>query len=140
MRVGGKVSIKTNARFIFATNKDLKHLVEQGLFREDLYRRISAFEETVPSLEDRKIDLPPIIEGFIRTSLMDYPFKRIEISDMPTDLLNYLMRITFPVIFEVLKTTSLGSLPTSRLIPWDDPILESGENTLALTRTPPERE
>lgn len=96
MRVGGRVAIKTNARFIFATNKNLKELVAKGLFREDLYRRISAFEENIPSLEERKSDLPGIIEGFIKNSLEDHPAKRIELSDLPTDLLAYLTRDEIP--------------------------------------------
>ena len=96
MRVGGRVAIRTNARFIFATNKNLKELVAKGLFREDLYRRISAFEENIPPLEERKSDLPGIIEGFIRNSLEDHPSKRIEIADLPTDLLAYLTRDEIP--------------------------------------------
>jgi DNA-binding NtrC family response regulator len=96
MRVGGKIPIKTNARFIFATNKSLKDLVAKELFREDLYRRISAFEESIPRLEERKADLPDIIEGLIRNSLEDHPLKRIAIDDLPLDLLNYLTRDDIP--------------------------------------------
>lgn len=96
MRVGGKVQIRTNARFIFATNKNLNALVEQGLFREDLYRRISAFEETIPSLEERKGDIPDIIRGFIRNCREDFPSKRIAFEDLPVDLVNYLTRDEIP--------------------------------------------
>lgn len=96
MRVGGKVPIKTNARFIFATNKDLKELVQKGLFREDLYRRISAFEEPVPTLEERKGDIPDIIRGFLRNSLEDHPSKRIAFDDFPVDLVSYLTRDNIP--------------------------------------------
>ncbi len=56
-------AIKTNARFIFATNKDIKELVAQGKFREDLYMRIAALELDVPRLNERKEDLPEIIES-----------------------------------------------------------------------------
>ena len=96
MRVGGKVAIKTNARFIFATNKNLKQMVADGLFREDLYRRISAFEEQMPPLEERKSDLPSIIEGFIRNLSQEYPAKRISIDDFPAELLAYLTRDNIP--------------------------------------------
>ncbi|MGE0633882.1 MAG: sigma-54-dependent transcriptional regulator [Pseudobdellovibrionaceae bacterium] len=96
MRVGGKVAIKTNARFIFATNRNLKQMVADGLFREDLYRRISAFEESVPPLEERKTDLPCIIEGFVHNVLDEYPSKRISIEDFPPDLMAYLTRDNIP--------------------------------------------
>jgi len=63
--VGGNKPIKTNARFIFATNRDLATLIAEGKFREDFYMRISVFEETLPPLRDRKEDIPAIIQGFL---------------------------------------------------------------------------
>ncbi len=53
-RLGGLTSIKTNARFIVATNKELLELVKQGKFREDLYFRINIFPIYLPPLRDRK--------------------------------------------------------------------------------------
>ena len=96
MRVGGKVAIKTNARFIFATNKDLKEEIAKGKFREDLYRRISAFEEQIPPLEERKSDLPNIIEGILRNLADEFPSRKCSIEDLPADLLAYLTRDNIP--------------------------------------------
>ncbi|MDF2953360.1 MAG: DNA-binding transcriptional response regulator [Thermodesulfobacterium sp.] len=53
-RLGGLTSIKTNARFVVATNKDLLELVRQGKFREDLYFRVNVFPIYVPPLRERK--------------------------------------------------------------------------------------
>ena len=58
LRLGGTVYHKVNARVIVATNKNLKKLVKEGKFREDLYYRLNVFPITVPSLRDRKEDIP----------------------------------------------------------------------------------
>ena len=64
-RVGGEKTIKTDARVIAATNKDLKEAVKQGKFREDLYYRFNVVEIHVPALRDRKEDIPELAEYFI---------------------------------------------------------------------------
>ncbi len=50
---------------IFATNRDLKKMVEEGKFREDLYHRISQLEIQVPPLRERKEDIKPLVEYFV---------------------------------------------------------------------------
>ncbi len=89
-RVGGKSPIKTNARLIFATNKNLQELILKKQFREDFYMRISTFEETIPTLEERKQDLPKIVESLLAQILKEYPKKRIKYSDFPQDLKSHL--------------------------------------------------
>lgn len=95
-RVGGNRPIKTNARFIFATNKNLQELVAQGKFREDLYMRISVFELTMPPLSERKEDIAAIIEGFLHSAMGECRNKKIAIQDIPEDLMNYFMRDEIP--------------------------------------------
>lgn len=63
-QVGGKSEIKTDARFVFATNKDLKKEVEKGNFREDLYYRISTFVINLPPLRERRDDIPELVKYF----------------------------------------------------------------------------
>ncbi len=63
-RVGSNKSIKIDARIIAATHKNLQELVEQGLFREDLFYRLNVIPLQVPSLRDRKSDIPLLIEYF----------------------------------------------------------------------------
>jgi len=65
-RVGGVADIKSNARFIGATNKDLGVLVKKGLFREDLFYRINVIPITIPPLRERGRDIVLLAEHFIR--------------------------------------------------------------------------
>jgi PAS domain S-box-containing protein len=65
-RVGENRSIPVDVRVITATHKDLDLLIEQGLFREDLYFRINVFPLFCPPLSDRREDIPLIAQSFIR--------------------------------------------------------------------------
>lgn len=64
-RVGSDVDIKVDVRVIAATNKDLKKEIEAGNFREDLYHRLSVIVIKVPSLDERKSDIPLLIDYFV---------------------------------------------------------------------------
>jgi DNA-binding NtrC family response regulator len=63
-RVGADKDIKVNVRVIAATNKDLKKEIEEGRFREDLYHRLAVILIKVPALNDRRDDIPELIEHF----------------------------------------------------------------------------
>lgn len=63
-RVGADKDIKVNVRVIAATNKDLKKEIEEGRFREDLYHRLAVILIKVPALNDRREDIPQLIEHF----------------------------------------------------------------------------
>ncbi len=65
-RLGGLETLKTDARFVVATNRDLKKLVEEGKFREDLYYRINVVAFTLPPLRERKKELLKIAEYLIQ--------------------------------------------------------------------------
>ena len=64
--LGSNISKQVKARFISATNKDLKGLVESGRFREDLYYRLKVIQIDLPTLKERREDLPLLIEHFIQ--------------------------------------------------------------------------
>ncbi len=64
-RVGGEKDIKVNARVIAATNKDLRKEIEEGNFREDLYHRLAVILIHVPSLNERRDDIPMLAEHFM---------------------------------------------------------------------------
>lgn len=64
-RVGGEKDIKVNARVVAATNKDLRKEIEAGRFREDLYHRLAVILIHVPSLNDRRDDIPVLSEHFL---------------------------------------------------------------------------
>lgn len=63
-RVGADKDIKVNVRVVAATNKDLKKEIEEGRFREDLYHRLAVILIKVPALNDRRDDIPSLIEHF----------------------------------------------------------------------------
>ena len=91
-RVGGEKDIKVNVRVIAATNKNLNNEIDKGKFREDLYHRLAVILIKVPSLEERKVDIPILVDYFTDslmneqgmdrktfskgaiTQLMDYPW------------------------------------------------------------------
>lgn len=63
-RVGSDKSIKVNVRVFAATNKDLKKEIENGSFREDLFHRLNVIPIHVPSLDERKEDIPLLVQHF----------------------------------------------------------------------------
>lgn len=64
-RVGSDKPIKVNVRVLAATNKDLKKEIAEGRFREDLYHRLNVIPIHVPALDDRKDDIPLLINHFV---------------------------------------------------------------------------
>jgi two-component system response regulator AtoC len=65
-RVGGSQSIRAEVRLIAATNRDLAALVREGKFREDLYYRLNVVQIRVPSLRERKEDIPLLANAFLK--------------------------------------------------------------------------
>ena len=63
-RVGSDKDIKVNVRVVAATNKDLNKEIEEGRFREDLYHRLAVILIKVPALNDRREDIPLLIDFF----------------------------------------------------------------------------
>jgi DNA-binding NtrC family response regulator len=78
-RVGGDKDIKVNVRILAATNKDLKKEIAESRFREDLYHRLSVILIHVPSLNERKEDIPALSEFFLEKVAEEYgqPKKKI---------------------------------------------------------------
>jgi len=64
--VGGRTPIKTDVRIIAATNRDLRQLIQQGLFREDLYYRLNVVPMRLPPLRERAEDVPDLVRHFLR--------------------------------------------------------------------------
>ncbi|MFB3817330.1 MAG: sigma-54-dependent transcriptional regulator [Candidatus Methylomirabilales bacterium] len=65
-KVGGKHPIKVNVRIVAATNKDLRAMVTEGKFREDLFYRLEVIPITMPPLRQRKEDIPLLVDHFIQ--------------------------------------------------------------------------
>lgn len=76
--VGGRQPIKTNVRIIAATHRDIKRMVSAGHFREDLYYRLNVVPIRVPSLRERKDDIPALVSHFLNNAaLQGLPLKKI---------------------------------------------------------------
>jgi len=65
-KLGGEKVKKANVRLISATNRDLEKMIEQGLFREDLYYRINTIHIHIPPLRERREDIIPLAEHFLK--------------------------------------------------------------------------
>jgi two-component system nitrogen regulation response regulator GlnG len=77
--VGGRTAIKTDVRIIAATNKDLRILIQQGLFREDLFFRLNVVPIRLPPLRERVEDVPDLIRHFFTIAEREgLPPKQIE--------------------------------------------------------------
>ncbi len=71
-RVGGEKEIRVDVRVIAATNKDLREQIRKNLFREDLYHRLAVIIIDVPSLNNRRDDIPDLVEHFNKLVCNEY--------------------------------------------------------------------
>lgn len=71
-RVGGDKDIKVDVRILAATNKNLREMINQNQFREDLYHRLSVIVIKVPPLKDRKEDIPLLTDRFLEDVAQEY--------------------------------------------------------------------
>lgn len=86
-RVGGDKDINVNVRVVAATNKDLKKEIAENKFREDLYHRLGVVIIKVPSLNERREDIPLLVSQFIKDIAMDYGTKVKSIDEKALELL-----------------------------------------------------
>src|SRR5271170_4506541 len=71
MTVGGRTPIRANVRIIAATHRDLRRLIQQGLFREDLFYRLNVVPIRLPPLRERLDDIPELANHFLRAATTD---------------------------------------------------------------------
>ncbi|MGK2739825.1 nitrogen regulation protein NR(I) [Tepidicaulis sp. LMO-SS28] len=90
--VGGRTSIQTDVRIVAATNRDLRQLINQGLFREDLYYRLNVVPIRLPPLRERAEDIPDLVRHFLKQGESEgLPHKTID-----TESMEYLKRYRWP--------------------------------------------
>jgi two-component system response regulator AtoC len=70
-RVGGSRTLEVDVRWIAATNRDLRQMIDDGRFREDLYHRLAVFPIKLPPLRDRKVDLLPLARALLERVARD---------------------------------------------------------------------
>jgi two-component system nitrogen regulation response regulator GlnG len=92
-RVGGHQPIKANVRIIAATHQDLDSRVKQGLFREDLFHRLNVIRVRLPSLRERREDIPLLAKYFLSKSARDLG---VEAKRLTEPAMKYLMSHDFP--------------------------------------------
>jgi DNA-binding NtrC family response regulator len=93
MKVGGERVLKTEARIIAATNKDLEIHVEKGRFREDLYYRLKVVEIALPSLRERKEDIPELVVYLLEKINRQL---RKNVRKVPPPVMKRLMELPWP--------------------------------------------
>jgi transcriptional regulator with GAF, ATPase, and Fis domain len=83
-RIGGSETIKSDFRLIAATNRNLEKLVASGIFRKDLFYRLNVFPIKVPTLSERKDDIPLLINHFVRiyAQKLSKTFKNVQADDI----------------------------------------------------------
>ncbi|MFI3304938.1 MAG: sigma-54 dependent transcriptional regulator [Rikenellaceae bacterium] len=86
-RVGSDHDIDVNVRVIAATNKDVRHEIDLGNFREDLYHRIGVIVVRVTPLRDRSEDIPLLVRHFLKQICLEYKIEAKSISNDAIDLL-----------------------------------------------------
>ncbi len=86
-RVGGNEIISSDFRVICATNRDLEAAIVDGSFREDLYYRLNVFTIFIPPLRERRVDIPPLVNHFVKKYAASMSKPTIDIDSEAMDLL-----------------------------------------------------
>jgi len=101
-RVGGHQPVKANVRVIAATHQDLEKRVRDGLFREDLFHRLNVIRLRLPSLRERREDIPLLAKHFMNTSARELGVDSKRLSDAA---LKYLAALDWPGNVRQLENT-----------------------------------
>lgn len=109
--IGSKKPIKVDTRIIAATNKDLIKLVAEGKFREDLFYRISVFEIHLPTLKERKEDIPQLVNLFTKQALAQLGLKS---GGFTPESIKFLTNYSFPGNIRELKNLVFKLITTYR--------------------------
>lgn len=92
-KIGSNQTMKTDVRIITATHRNLEKMISSGEFREDLFYRLNVVEVALPSLRERKEDIPVLVEYFIRKYSSEM---QKEIKSISSEALDYLIKYHFP--------------------------------------------
>lgn len=125
-KVGGNKEISSDFRVICATNRDLKSMVEKGMFREDLYYRLNVVNINVPPLRERREDIPLLVEYFItkycssmniqRAEIENSAMKRLQEFDFPGNVRELENMIERAIVVGNGKKITLKDLPLGKTI------------------------
>jgi DNA-binding NtrC family response regulator len=126
MRVGGNKTINSDFRVICATNRDLKKMVDNGTFREDLYYRLNVVNIVIPPLRSRKEDIPLLVDHFIKrfctsmsrnlVSIEQTALKRLQEFDFPGNVRELENMIERAIVVGNGKEIKVKDLPLNKEI------------------------
>ena len=92
-RVGGHQAIKADVRIIAATHQNLEERVRKGEFREDLFHRLNVIRVVLPTLRERKEDIPALLKHFMNASAKELGTEAKKVSD---EVIEYLSALSWP--------------------------------------------
>ncbi len=122
-RVGGEETIKGDFRVIAATNKDLKEMVDNQEFREDLYYRLNVIPIYIPPLRERKEDIPLLIDYFIKKYSAQMGKPKMKISEAALNkMISYKWQGNIRELQNIIERCvilSLGNVITEEILPSD---------------------
>jgi two-component system, NtrC family, nitrogen regulation response regulator GlnG len=101
-RVGGHSPLQADVRVIAATHQNLEERVRQGQFREDLFHRLNVIRIHVPSLSERREDIPLLLDYFLRQAAAEL---KVETKTMRAEVVAYLSRLDWPGNVRQLENT-----------------------------------
>lgn len=149
--VGGRTAIRSDVRIVAATNKDLRQLINQGLFREDLFFRLNVVPMRLPPLRERTEDVPDLVRHFFAQAVEEgLPAKQIDGAALDVlrqyrwpgnirELENLVRRlaalypqdvITAPIVEDELRTAVTGIAPSGEQVDADEGLSVSIERHL----------
>lgn len=116
-RIGGKETIPINVRLMSATHRDLRNLVSEGLFREDLYYRLNVIQIQLPPLRERLEDIPALVQHFLQQFHKENPGKSA-VQEISPQALELLKSYSWPGNIRELHNTLMSALALT-----DSPVL-----------------
>ncbi|MEI7934680.1 MAG: sigma-54 dependent transcriptional regulator, partial [Chlorobiaceae bacterium] len=110
-RIGSNTPLKANARIVAATNRDLEAMVREGTFRQDLFYRLNVVSIRIPPLRDRREDIPPLAEVFVRRFASE---NNKRIAGISREAMDTLMKYSYPGNVRELENIIQQSVVLSR--------------------------
>ena len=110
-RVGGKDRVRVNARIIAATNKDLKSMVQENWFRDDLYYRLNIVSIRIPPLRERREDIVPLVDYLLTKINKDLHKRVLGVSD---EMMDIFMKYKWPGNIRELENLLVRAMVVSK--------------------------
>lgn len=128
-RVGGHSAVKVDVRIIAATHQNLEKLVERGDFREDLFHRLNVIRIHIPSLRERREDIPALVAYFLNKAAKEL---NMSTKSVATDVEMYLSQLPWPGNVRQLENTCrwLTVMSPGQVVQMDDLPVELSTETI----------